>query len=157
MYKPNEYSRKSTLGRLLGTTAAALLCLTVCGQSDIAAAAPPHAAGGGSHGGGGVHAGAPGFHGAEVHTGGGSHGAVAASHPGFGGARVAQWSHGFNGDHHWAGGGVGWTFGVVPYDGYYGYGSPVAAPATWYYCSDPPGYYPYVTQCYSGWQTVPAG
>jgi hypothetical protein len=26
----------------------------------------------------------------------------------------------------------------------------------WYYCSDPPGYYPDVTQCNTGWQTVPA-
>jgi hypothetical protein len=24
------------------------------------------------------------------------------------------------------------------------------------YCSDPPGYYPYVTQCTTGWRTVPA-
>src|SRR5271165_518649 len=27
---------------------------------------------------------------------------------------------------------------------------------TWYYCSDPAGYYPYVTQCNTGWQAVPA-
>jgi len=27
---------------------------------------------------------------------------------------------------------------------------------TWYYCSDPAGYYPYVTQCNTGWQTAPA-
>ena len=30
----------------------------------------------------------------------------------------------------------------------------------WYYCQDPPGYYPYVQQCPGGWQTVvppPAG
>jgi hypothetical protein len=23
-----------------------------------------------------------------------------------------------------------------------------------YYCSDPAGYYPYVTQCYTGWQAM---
>ena len=26
----------------------------------------------------------------------------------------------------------------------------------WYYCPNPAGYYPYVTQCYARWQTVPA-
>ncbi len=24
----------------------------------------------------------------------------------------------------------------------------------WYYCTDPPGYYPYVTYCRSAWLTV---
>ena len=28
------------------------------------------------------------------------------------------------------------------------------APASWYYCSDPQGYYPYVQQCRAGWQRV---
>jgi hypothetical protein len=28
------------------------------------------------------------------------------------------------------------------------------ASQTWYYCSDPAGYYPYVTQCNTGWQAV---
>ena len=37
----------------------------------------------------------------------------------------------------------------------------VAAPAPvtpeyWYYCNNPQGYYPYVPQCVSGWQRVPA-
>lgn len=27
-------------------------------------------------------------------------------------------------------------------------------PAPWYYCADPSGYYPYVTQCPGGWQQV---
>jgi hypothetical protein len=27
---------------------------------------------------------------------------------------------------------------------------------TWYYCPDSKGYYPYVNQCSSGWQAVPA-
>jgi hypothetical protein len=26
--------------------------------------------------------------------------------------------------------------------------------ASWYYCSNPPGYYPYVQNCASGWQRV---
>lgn len=30
------------------------------------------------------------------------------------------------------------------------------APQYWYYCSDPAGYYPYVAQCSTGWQRVPA-
>ena len=29
-----------------------------------------------------------------------------------------------------------------------------AAPASWYYCSDPQGYYPYVQQCRTSWQRV---
>jgi len=27
--------------------------------------------------------------------------------------------------------------------------------ASWYYCTDPQGYYPYVEQCPGGWQAVP--
>jgi hypothetical protein len=59
--------------------------------------------------------------------------------------------------------GLGWGLGY-PYDwsyyspdyGYYGYSQPYSASQYWYYCSDPAGYYPYVTQCNTGWQTVPA-
>lgn len=29
-----------------------------------------------------------------------------------------------------------------------------AQPQFWYYCANPRGYYPYVTQCYSTWQRV---
>ena len=39
--------------------------------------------------------------------------------------------------------------------GYYGDSQPYSS-QTWYYCSDPAGYYPYVTQCNTGWQAVPA-
>ena len=37
-------------------------------------------------------------------------------------------------------------------------GPPPPPPATrvWYYCPNPQGYYPYVAQCYGGWQAVPA-
>ena len=28
------------------------------------------------------------------------------------------------------------------------------SPAYWYYCQDPPGYYPYVSTCAVGWQQV---
>jgi hypothetical protein len=80
-----------------------------------------------------------------------------------------HWNHG------WRGGGYGWGTGLglglglgfglgYPYDwgyyppdyGYYGYSQPYAATQYWYYCSNPAGYYPYVTQCNTGWQTVPA-
>jgi len=43
-----------------------------------------------------------------------------------------------------------------PDDGYYGYSQPYAVTQRWYYCCDPVSYYPYVTKCSTGWQTVPA-
>ena len=33
------------------------------------------------------------------------------------------------------------------------YSLPSATP--YWYCSDPPGYYPYLTQCDTAWQTAP--
>jgi hypothetical protein len=41
--------------------------------------------------------------------------------------------------------------------------SPILVPHTaaappqshWYYCEDPPGYYPHISQCPRGWQPVP--
>ena len=52
----------------------------------------------------------------------------------------------------------GYDPGASYYGNYpdYGYGSHPNARQTWYYCSDPAGYYPYVTQCKIGWQSVPA-
>ena len=43
-----------------------------------------------------------------------------------------------------------------PGSSYYGsnhpsYGSQPSARQTWYYCSDPAGYYPYVTRCKTAW------
>ena len=64
-----------------------------------------------------------------------------------------------------------WTYGyAVPYYGVSFYAdAPVTyiemAPAesgavqpanSWYYCTNPEGYFPYVKTCPSGWQTVPA-
>jgi hypothetical protein len=50
--------------------------------------------------------------------------------------------------------------GYDPGSSYYGnhpsYGSQPRARQTWYYCSDPAGYYPYVTQCKTGWLPAPA-
>jgi hypothetical protein len=52
----------------------------------------------------------------------------------------------------WWGAGLGWPDYSYPDESYYGYG-----PYTQYwYCEDPAGYYPDVTQCNTGWQTVPA-
>jgi hypothetical protein len=48
-------------------------------------------------------------------------------------------------------------FGFYPYYGYFDYGDygqPYSQ--TWYYCSNLAGYYPYVAQCNTGWQAVPA-
>jgi len=39
--------------------------------------------------------------------------------------------------------------------GYYDYIQPYSS-QTWYYCCDPAGYYPYVTQFNTGWETAPA-
>ena len=60
----------------------------------------------------------------------------------------------------WWGDGLGWTYypygsDYYPDYGYYSSGEPSAS-QNWYYCSDPAGYYPYITQCNTGWQTVPA-
>ena len=46
-------------------------------------------------------------------------------------------------------------WGSYPDYGYYDYSQPSGG-QTWYYCSDPAGYYPFVTRCNTGWQAVPA-
>jgi hypothetical protein len=78
-------------------------------------------------------------------------------HGGFAGVH-----HGFGGRHDRFIGGLGFGFYGYPYGSDYypdygdnGYYQPYSS-QTWYYCSDPAGYYPYVTQCNTGWQTVPA-
>jgi hypothetical protein len=125
------------IGRALAI-AAVLLCASALSQPNLAYAGP-HGGGGGFHGGGG------GFHGGGFHAGGfgGFHGRFAGMHRGFDGRR-----DGF---------GVGLGFGYYPYgwDYYPDYDQSYSS-QTWYYCSDPAGYYPYVTQCTVGWQTVPA-
>jgi len=114
---------------------------------------PAQAAGPGGHGGGnGGHGGGFGGHGGGFGGHGGWHG----------------------------GGGVGWGPWVgfwgwpdYPYPYYPDYGYPyyyppvapvtvvppapaVAAPqASWYYCDNPKGYYPYVRSCSMGWRQVP--
>lgn len=82
----------------------------------------------------------------------------------FGRWRGGSWFHGFHGGRN------GWWWIVG--DGWYFYPAPVypypdpyvpptiavvpSAPSAWYYCANPPGYYPYVPQCFSPWQPVPA-
>jgi hypothetical protein len=142
------------------TIAAALLCASTVSQPNLAYAGPHGGGGGGGggfHGGGmgGFHGGSfAGFHGAGagLHGGGlgGFHGHFAGMHEGFGDRREDFRR------------GIGFGFFGYPYGwdyspdyGYYGYSQPYSS-QIWYYCSDPAGYYPYVTQCNAGWQTVPA-
>ncbi|MGH6981364.1 MAG: hypothetical protein ACREFC_09175 [Stellaceae bacterium] len=44
----------------------------------------------------------------------------------------------------------------VPADPDYAAQPAAAAPATWYYCDAPAGYYPYVQHCSTPWRPVPA-
>jgi hypothetical protein len=164
--------------RVVVSVAAALLGVAVLCQPDLAGAAP-HGGGGGFHGGGfhgGFHGsgGFAGFHGNGFHPGAfhgeGFRGGVAGFHNGFGDGHEGHWYHGWhNGRYGWwlVGPGLAWSYYTYPwwgsYPGYdydydygqYGYGQPYAG-QTWYYCSDPAGYYPYVAQCNTGWQAVPA-
>jgi hypothetical protein len=133
---------------MLGRVGVALLLATALCQSDLAYAAP-HGGGGGFHGAGGFHAG--GFHGGAFH--GGRHGGVAGLHNGLGPG--GHWYHGWHGGRYglWWGDGLGWTYdpygsGYYPDYGYYNSSQPSAS-QNWYYCSDPAGYNPYVTQCNS--------
>jgi hypothetical protein len=77
--------------------------------------------------------------------------------------RGGHWVHG----HH--GGRLGWWWVIGPT--WYFYPAPiypypdpylpptiaVPPPAIYYYCDNPPGYYPYVPACPTPWRAVPAG
>jgi hypothetical protein len=141
--------------------AAALLCAAALSEPNLAYAGPHGGGGGGGFhggGGGGFHGGGMGgFHGGGFggFHGNGFHGN--GFHAGFAGVH-----HGFDGRRGRFFGGLGFGFYGYPYGwdyypdyGYYGYSQPYSS-QTWYYCWDPAGYYPYVTQCNTGWQTVPA-
>jgi hypothetical protein len=97
-------------------------------------------------------------------------------HPGFHGYPAAHWRgghwrHGWHGRRYgwwWIAPGFGWTFYPAPIYPYPAQPAPyiappayvpppaAPAPATWYYCADPAGYYPYVQRCTVPWQPVPA-
>ena len=141
--------------------AAALLCATALGQPNLAYAGPHGGGGGGGfHGGGmgGFHGGGMGgFHGGGFHGGGfgGFHGHFAGMHNGFG-----ERHEGFRDRRGVFIGGVGFGYYGYPYGwdyspDYSNYGYSQPSSQTWYYCSDPAGYYPYVAQCNTGWQAVP--
>jgi hypothetical protein len=134
MRQLSEHRAQTRIGWALGAAAAALLCVIALSQANLAYAGP-HGGGGGFHGGG--------FHGGRFH-GGGFHGG------GFHGRGFAGFhGHGFHGIR------PGFSVFYYPYYGYYDYGQPPSS-QTWYCCSDPEGYYPYIAQCNTGWQTVPA-
>lgn len=123
---------------------AAALALAVALVQPLPALA---AHGGGGFHGGGFHAGGfsgGGFHGGGFHSGG-FHGEFGRAH----------FDH-FQGRGY--GGGLLW--GVAPFAFDDDYGAALASPGEvtqyWYYCSDPAGYYPYVGQCSTAWQPVPA-
>ena len=166
MHQSSEPRARPRIGRALAI-AAALLCATALSQPNLAYAGPRGGGGGFHGGGGGFHGGGfGGFHGGGVHGGGfgGFHGPFVGMHHGFG---VRHEGFGdrredFRERHEGFRRGLGFGFFGYPYGwdyspdyGYYGYSRPYSS-QTWYYCSDPAGYYPYVTQCNTGWQTVPA-
>ena len=140
MRQLSEHWARPRTAKVLAT-AAALLCASALGQPNLAYAGP-HGGGGGFHGGG--------F--------GGFHGHFAAMHEGFGGRH-----EGFRDRRGRFFGGLGFGYYGYPYGsdynypdyGYYDYSQPYSS-QTWYYCWDPAGYYPYVTQCNTRWQAVPA-
>ena len=150
MKQLNEYRARPRIGRALAI-AAALLCATALSQPNPAYAGGFHGGGGGFHGGG-----FGGFHGRGFH-GGGFHGGFHGG--GFHGDRFhdGRFHAGrFHDNRFFFGGGfVDPWWGYYPDYGYYDYGQSYSS-QTWYYCSDPAGYYPYVTQCNNGWQAVPA-
>ena len=137
MQRLSEPRARPRIRRVLAI-AAALLCATALSEPNLAYAGPHGGGGGGGfHGGGmgGFHGG--GFHGDRFH-GGRFHGDRFHDNRFFFGGSFAY---------------PGW--GYYPDYGYYDYGQPYSS-QTWYYCSDPAGYYPYVTQCNTGWQAVAA-
>ena len=137
MKQLNEYRARPRIGRALAISAVLLLCASALSQPNPAYAGGFHGGGGGFHGGG-----SGGFHGGGFHGGG------------FHGGRFHDGR--FHDNRFFFGGGFAYPWwGYYPDYGYYDYSQPYSS-QTWYYCSDPSGYYPYVTQCNTGWQTVPA-
>ena len=153
MQRLSKPKTRAKIGRALAI-AAALLGATALSQPNLAYAGP-RGDGGDFHGGGG------GFHSGAFHAMAGANGG------GFGGFRGSGF-HGdrfhdgrfhdgrFHDNRFFFGGSFAYPWwGYYPDYGYYDYSQPYSS-QTWYYCSDPGGYYPYVTQCNTGWQAVPA-
>jgi len=151
---------RQTIGRVFGCAATALSFVAAIIQPEVANAAHGGSGGGGFHGGGfaGFHGG--GFHGGGFHGGGyfrGGFGLGGIYAPYWWGYAYPYYNHGYYGNYPDYGY-YGYDPGSSYYGNYpdYGYGSRPSVGQTWYYCSDPAGYYPYVAQCNTGWQAVPA-
>jgi hypothetical protein len=144
MRQLSEHGIRPGIGKALAV-AAALITGGALLQANPAHAGPHGGGGGAGFHGGGFHNMGTGFHGGSFHGGGfaGFHG---------GGFRADRFH-----DHRFFFGGafVNPWWGYYPDYGYYGYVQPYSS-QTWYYCSDPAGYYPYVSQCNTGWQAIPA-
>jgi len=148
----------------LASVVAALLFAAVPFQLAVANPARGGGGGAGFHGGGrGFHASggvfrgggfrAGGFHGGAFHSGEFHRGGFRRGFPG----GVAVGVGGIYAPYLWYYGYPYYDYyGYSPDYGDYGYPQPDAG-QVWYYCSDPAGYYPDVTQCNTGWRTVPAG
>ena len=135
-----------TTARIASRLTVAIAALA--GALALAQPIPAYAA----HGGGGFRGGG-GFHGGGVgrFRGGGFR------HDGFRGG-------GFRGRGGWWWGGalglatVPYAYGWDNYPSYGTYGGSASDTSQyWYYCQNPAGYYPYVAQCSTNWQPVPAG
>ena len=98
------------------------------------------------HGGGG----GGGWHGGGGWNGGGAWNG-GSWHQGWYGSRYGCW---------WVVPGFGWLVRLrragLPYPDPDAYTQVTSAIPYWYYCQDPAGYYPHVTQCSGPWQPVPA-
>jgi hypothetical protein len=174
MHQSNEHKAWPKYGKALAISAA-LLCATALGQPKLAYAGHGGGGGGGFHGGGfggfhgggmggfhggfaGMHGGGfGGFHGGGFHGGGFHEGGFHDG--GFHGDRFHDGRFGrdgFRDNRFFFGGAFAYPYGWDYSSGYgnYDYSQPYAS-QTWYYCWDPAGYYPYVTQCNTGWQAVP--
>ncbi|HTT81492.1 MAG TPA: hypothetical protein VMF86_17625 [Stellaceae bacterium] len=139
-----EQSNKRRQRKPFGSTQAAMIVALCVGALALPAAAQEHH----EHGYRG------GFHG----------------HP-LGRWRGGHWHHGWHGGRYgwwWIAPGFDWAFYPAPIYPYpelpapyvappaYAAGPPPPAPATWYYCGNPAGYYPYVQRCLMPWRPVPA-
>jgi hypothetical protein len=159
------------------TTRRLVLAATVAATAAMVLAQPAWAARpGGGHG--DWHGGWHGPHGDWHESHGDWHGPVFHSDGRFfddhdwGLWKAGRWSHEWHDGRlgwWWVAGGI-WYFYPAPV---YPYPDPYAPPEvvavapqpigsdlpqanTWYHCSSPDGYYPYVATCPSGWQSVPA-
>jgi hypothetical protein len=138
MKQSNQRSGRARALAPSTVAALGLLCVARLSAPDLAYA----------HGGGGFHGGGGGFHASGGFHGGGFRGGEFRGGEFRGGEFRGGWRSG-----------AGWfypyAYGDYPYNGYADY-SKTSSPQTWYYCANPAGYYPYVTQCTTSWQAVPA-